>query len=97
MSNTLQAVEVVKRGGRRGTEEFNHAKLHHSVRAACLSVRSPEGEAETVAQRVGKCVSDWVSDRSAVTSADIRRVASNALATFEPEAAYLYQNHNLVV
>lgn len=88
---------VIKRLGERSAEPFQPEKLHASVRAACLSVRSPEGEAETIAQRVGDVVSTWIHSKPSVTSHDIRRVAATALESFHPEAAYLYQNHQLVL
>ncbi len=89
--------EVIKRGGARKTEQFDHGKLHSSVRAACLSVRSPEGVAETVAEHVVSSVASWCHEKAAVTSEDIRRVATQTLEVFHPEAAYLYQNHQCVV
>ena len=89
--------DVIKRGGERQTEQFDHDKLHASVRAACLSVRSPEGVAETVAQHVAQHVADWCHQKAAVTSEDIRRIAAQTLEIFHPEAAYLYQNHQCVV
>ena len=89
--------DVIKCGGRRTTEQFSHDKLHSSVRAACLSVRSPEGEAETVAEHVVTSVASWCHEKSAVTSEDIRRIAAGTLQLFHPEAAYLYQNHQLVI
>lgn len=88
---------VIKRLGERSAEPFQADKLHASVRAACLSVRSPEGEAETIARRVGDVVSSWIHTKPSVTSHDIRRVATKALESFHPEAAYLYQNHQLVL
>lgn len=86
---------VVKRST--ASEQFDRTKLHASIEAACLSVRSPEGEAALVARRVADTVHAWAESKPAVTSADIRRVAASLLDTFHPEAAYLYQNHRLVV
>lgn len=88
---------VIKRRGERATEHYDHAKLHSSVRAACLSVRSPEGEAETIADRVAEVVSSWIHTKPSVTSDDLRRVAVQNLEKLHPEAAYLYQTHELVV
>lgn len=89
--------EVIKRGGRRQTEDFSPDKLHQSVHAACLSVRSPEGEAKQTADTVSSLVHEWVARKPSVTSNDIRRVAAQALEIFHPEAAYLYQTHEMVV
>jgi len=89
--------DVIKRTGARATESYSKAKLHASLQAACLSVRSPEGEAETIAAHVAHVVTEWCQSKPSVTSHDIRRVATQCLRTFHPEAAYLYQNHELVL
>jgi len=89
--------DVIKRSGKRATEPFAQHKLHGSVLSACLSVKSPEGEAETIAGIVSNLVSSWQRGRHAVTSHDLRRVASQHLAHLHPEAAYLYQHHQLVL
>lgn len=91
------AVDVVKRRGERPSENFSRDKLHGSIRAACLSVRSPEGEAEEAASRVCDAVIDWLSERPEVTSDDLRRVATIHLRVYHPEAAYLYENHRNII
>ncbi len=91
------AVDVVKRSGKRPTEKFDRDKLLHSVRAACLSVRTPEGEAESTAANVTHAVVLWIDTKPAVTSHDIRRLASQHLRRYHPEAAYLYQNHRTII
>lgn len=90
-------IDVVKREGKRPTERFNRDKLHASVLAACLSVRSPHGEAETAANSVCDVVVTWCSAKPEVTSSDLRRVASTHLHRIHPEAAYLYKHHRLVL
>lgn len=90
-------IDVVKRGGLRPSEPFDAAKLHHSIRAACLSVRSPEGEAELTAHHVCQVVSRWCDTKPEVTSHDLRRKAADALHRLHPEAAYLYKQHRLVI
>lgn len=91
------AVDIIKREGRRPTERFNRDKLHASVVAACLSVRSPEGLAEHTAKDVCDAVVIWLGNKSTVTSADLRLTASKHLESFHPEAAYLYKHHRLVI
>lgn len=88
---------VVKRNGQRPSESFQPQKLHASIVAACLSVRSPEGEAETIAHSVCSTIEEWLSIRPEVTSDDLRRKASESLAVLHPEAAYLYKHHQLVL
>lgn len=88
---------VIKRSGDRPTEEFSHDKLHNSVLAACLSIRIPEGEAETIANIVSNLVGAWAHGKHAVTSHDLRRVAAKHLNDLQPEASYLYQHHQMVL
>ena len=86
---------VIKRGSHE-SEAFDPLKLHQSVVAACLSVRAFEGEAHMIAERVCRHVLSWLVSKTEVTSADVRRVAGTALRTYHPEAAYLYEHHQLV-
>jgi transcriptional regulator NrdR family protein len=92
-----KVIDIVKRGGQRPSESFQRQKLHTSIRAACLSVRSPDGVAETTAENVCDAVIIWLETKPEVTSADIRRKATDTLESFHPEAAYLYKHHRLVI
>lgn len=78
-------------------EQFDPLKLHSSIVAACLAVRALEGEAHVTAERVCRHVLDWLTTKSEVTSADIRRVAASHLNTYHAEAAYMYEHHPLMV
>ena len=91
------AVDVVKRSGRRKTEAFDTEKMLQSIRSACLSVRTPEGEADTTARNVSSAVILWLDSRPAVTSHDLRRVATAHLNRYHPEAAYFYQHHRSII
>lgn len=92
-----KAIDVVKRSGRRPTERFDPDKLLQSIRAACLSVRSPEGVAESTAIRVTGAVILWAESKPAVTSQDLRRLAGTHLERYHPEAAYLYKHHRIII
>jgi hypothetical protein len=92
-----KAIDIIKRGGERQTEQFQRDKLHASIRAACLSVRSPEGVAESTASRVCDAVIIWLDTKPEVTSHDLRRKATESLESFHPEAAYLYKHHRFVI
>lgn len=91
------AIDVVKRSGKRPAEPFNSDKLLHSIRAACLSVHAPEGEAESAANNVTSAVIVWLGNKSTVTSDDLRRIASTHLERYHPDAAYLYQHHRVII
>lgn len=97
MATGEKTIDVIKRGGQRPSEAFAHHKLHASVKAACLSVRTPDGEATMTADHVCDAVLLWVQSKPEVTSADLRRKASEALERYHPEAAYLYKHHRLVI
>lgn len=76
---------------------FDPLLLHKSIVSACMSVRSHEGEAHETAERVCKKVIDWLAPKDEVTSNDIRRVAAGHLSVYHPEAAYMYQNLEMMV
>lgn len=97
MSAQPMMIDVVKRRGKRRTERFDQSKLHASVLAACLSVRSPHGMAATAADSVCTVVLAWCASRPEITSDDLRRVAAEHLHRIHPEAAYLYKHHRLVL
>ena len=91
----MTTAHVVKRHTKH-SEAFDPLKLHQSIVAACLAVRALEGEAHLTAERVCRHVIDWLTSKTEVTSADIRRVAANHLTVYHPEAAYMYEHHLLI-
>jgi hypothetical protein len=76
---------------------FDPLELHQSIVSVCLAVRSLEGEAHDTAERVCRKVIEWLAPKNEVTSSDIRRVASKHLSVYHPEAAYMYQQMELMV
>jgi transcriptional regulator NrdR family protein len=80
---------IVKR--RRHTEQYQRQKLEKSIHASCLSVRDFVGAAELTATMVCDHVESWLAEKNEVTSVDIRRIAGNALRTYSPDAAYVYE------
>ncbi len=84
---------VVKNSHYRHPEPFSREKLHKSIVAACLASGAPTGHAESLARRVVDQVEDWLESRPEVTSNDIRRVASQYLRTYHPDASFLYEHH----
>lgn len=91
------AVDVVKRYGRRPIEKFDESKLKQSIYAACLSIKTPVGEADSTSNAVVRAVIVWVGARPTVTSSDIRRVTSTHLERFHPDAAYIYQHQKSIL
>ncbi|MEI6850882.1 MAG: ATP cone domain-containing protein [Candidatus Saccharibacteria bacterium] len=91
------SVDIIKRGGQRQSEKFMRKKLHASVVAACLSVRTPDGQAEAIANAVCESVINWLQQHPEVTSNDIRLAATKHLRTYHPDAAYLYEQHRITI
>lgn len=77
------------------SEPYDERKLYASVYASCLGVRTPTGEAELTAEQVCKDISPWLEKKIEVTSADIRRKASEHLQIYNPHASYLYKHYRL--
>ena len=91
------ATAIIKRKGQRPTESFSHEKLHKSVVAATLSARTPDGQADNIANAVTHYVIEWLESRPEVTSHDIRLVATRHLRAHHPDAAYLYEQHRNIL
>ncbi|MDB5167123.1 MAG: hypothetical protein JWN26_268 [Candidatus Saccharibacteria bacterium] len=91
------AVDVVKRGGRRQGEYFLREKLYASIIAACLSVRTPVGQAESIATAVCDSVDNWLEDKPEITSQDIRIITAKHLHTHHPDAAYMYEQYLITI
>jgi transcriptional regulator NrdR family protein len=91
------SVDIVKRGNQRQSEKFMREKLHASIVAACLSVRTPEGQAEPIASSVCESVIAWLQQHPEVTSNDIRIIATKHLRIYHPDAAYLYEQHRITI
>lgn len=90
-------VNIVKRGGRRPTEEFSQEKLHKSLVAACIASGATPGQAEIAAHQAVNEVLKWLEKRPEVTSSDLRRVAGGALGKYHADAGYLYQQHRMTL
>ena len=86
-------IHVVKNSHHRHPEPFDREKLHKSIIAACLSSGAPSGHAESIARRVVDEVLEWLESRPEVTSNDLRRVASQYLRRYHPDASFLYEHH----
>jgi transcriptional regulator NrdR family protein len=91
------SADIIKRHGQRQSEAFQADKLLRSIVAACLSVRTPEGEANMIGKHVAREVAQWLVHKPEITSTDIRRKASEILENLHPEAAYLYKHHRLII
>ena len=91
----LTITYIVKRTAAH-TEPYDERKLYASIYAACLSIRTPTGEAELTAARICQDIAPWLNQKTEVTSFDIRRKAAEHLALYNPDAAYMYLRHRII-
>lgn len=91
------SIDIIKQNGHRPSESFSKEKLHASILAACLSVRTPVGQAEAIAHAVSESVVTWLQTKPEVTSHDVRRIAGKHLRTHHPDAAYIYEQHRITI
>lgn len=89
--------DVIKSDGKRPSENFSKEKLRASILSACLSVRTPVGQAEATAHAVADSVIAWLSTKPEVTSQDLRRIAAKQLYPHNPDAAYIYEQHRITI
>lgn len=91
------AVDIIKQGGRRQTEPYNPTKLQKSICSACLAVRTPDKNADSIAQLVTQAVEGWLDKKQEVTSYDIRVITIKHLQQHNPEAAYIYEQYIITI
>jgi len=91
------SVDIVKNGSKGQSESFNREKLHASIVAVCLSVYTPEAQAEATAHAVCDAVITWLQQHPEVTNHDIRTVVARHLKNYHPEAAYLYEQRYIII
>lgn len=76
-------------------EPYDERKLYASIYAACLSLRTPAGEAELTANKVCRDIEPWLARKTEITSLDIRHHAADQLKLYNPDAAYMYVRHRI--
>ena len=89
-------VYIIKLGNR-PSEEFNPEKLHNSIYATCLGVRTPEGQAEDIAKRVTVGVMKWCETHPEITSSDIRLQVLKNLRPLHEDASDLYEQIKAII
>lgn len=88
---------VIKQQGKRPSEPFDRSKLYASIESACLSVNLSEGVATDAAEHVCRAVEGWLQSKQEITSADLRRIATDSLTVISPEAGYIYKHHHKIL
>lgn len=82
---------IVKRRGHK--EAYDERKIYASIYAAALNAHIGKLEAEKMAQRVSRRITDWIDDIPDMTSEKIFRKAAELLREEHPDAAFMYETH----
>jgi transcriptional regulator NrdR family protein len=96
LANQPSKPHIVKRAAGH-SEPYDERKLYASIYAACLSLRTPAGEAELTASKVCKDIQPWLQAKVEVTSTDLRSQAAKHLNVYNPDAAYMYARHHKII
>ena len=91
------SVMVISSNNPERVERYDRARLRASVITACLSVRTPESQAENTADAVCDDTERWLQNKSEVTTKDIVTVSAKLLKKYHTEAAYLYEQRHIII
>lgn len=73
-------------------EDYSSDRLAGAVKNAVIANHSREGQAEDFAMRVVHQVESWLGDKTEFTAYELRLQTAAALADYDPDAAYFYEN-----
>lgn len=75
-------------------KNYDAERLRAAVSRAAQANRVPAGDAEHLAQTVIAKLENWLNDKTEITSRELRLQTAAALANYDEDTAYLYENQN---
>ena len=90
-------ITVISSSNPKKIGSYDRARLRASVITACLSVRTPEGQAEKTADAVCDSFENWLKNKPEVTTKDIVTVSAKLLEKYHTEAAYIYEQRHIII
>lgn len=78
-------------------KKYDRARLRASVISVCLSVRTPELQAENIADSVCMDTENWLKNKNEITTKDIIIISAKYLKKYHTEAAYLYEQRHIII
>lgn len=73
-------------------EDYDSDRLSSAVKSAVMANHSLSGQADDFAARVIHKVESWLGDKTEFTARELRLQTAAALADYDPDAAYFYEN-----
>lgn len=75
------------------TELFTIDKVARSIQASCVSAGSTKTEAQRIAEKIASQVNDTMTNKSKITSKEIRAEIATRLRKYHHHAADLYLHY----
>jgi len=72
--------------------DYDRERLGTAVERAAMANRMRPGDAANFARRVVDRIDCWLADKTEITGQELRLQTASALATYDPDTAYLYEN-----
>jgi hypothetical protein len=82
--------------GKTTIDNYDGERLTQSVKRATTANRTPIGEAEDSARRVIARIEHWLTDKTEVTSRELRLQTAAVLADYNPDAADYYLTEKML-
>ena len=76
---------------------FSRKKLVSEIMFEARVLNRHFGSAEIIAEKVADEVEAWAKKRTFITEDDITRVASEKLANYDKDLAYIYKNRGKII
>ena len=80
--------------GRKSIANFDRERLGAAVQRAATANQTPHGNAENSSVKVVAKIEKWLRGKAEITAGELRLQTAEALADFDPDAAYWYKNEN---
>ena len=79
------------------TADYSRERLAQAVQRVVMANRTPIGDAEHFAGRVVERVEQWLTDKTEITSHELRLQTAGVLADYDAEAAYFYKHEKMII
>ena len=78
------------------TKNYDAERLAAAVARAARANRVPAGDAQNLARNVVAKLADWLAGKPEITARELRLATVGAMANYDSETAYLYENEKKI-
>lgn len=76
---------------------YSRKILVNNLLSTARAINLPDGQAKEIAELTANKIEVWLEKHTAVTTADIRRVAGGTLKKLNKDLAYIYINQRRII